>query len=271
MSSGGLRSAFSRILRRTPKVNTSSTSPSTSTTAHKASAAALSTTSTTHNNNNNKTNAVKPTTLATKMAANKADQFIEFTKERRTYYALTKDLGGVTHDRIKHLISEATLHTPSSFNTQSNRLLVLIGAEHDKFWDTTTEILRAIVPADAWQHTADRMAGFKAGAGTILFFDDDETVKAIQEKFPMYADKFPTFATESLAIQQFYLWTALELEGLGANLQHYSPLVDLKVQELWGVPTSWKLDAQLVFGGRAGEPGPKEFKPVEERVKYAGF
>ncbi|KAF4469368.1 nitroreductase, partial [Fusarium albosuccineum] len=57
----------------------------------------------------------------------------------------------------------------------------------------------------------------------------------------------------------------------GANLQHYNPLVDAKVQEIWKVPTAWKLNAQLVFGGRAGEPGEKDFKPLEERVKFAGL
>jgi predicted oxidoreductase (fatty acid repression mutant protein) len=66
------------------------------------------------------------------------------------------------------------------------------------------------------------------------------------------------------------MWVALEAEGLGANLQHYNPIVDRKVQEHWNIPVDWKLRAQLVFGGRAGEPGKKEFKPVEERLFIHG-
>lgn len=70
---------------------------------------------------------------------------------------------------------------------------------------------------------------------------------------------------------QFAVWTALEAEGLGANLQHYNPLVDAKVAEEWKVPSSWKLSAQLVFGGKTtADAGAKEFKPVEEKLKVYG-
>lgn len=40
---------------------------------------------------------------------------------------------------------------------------------------------------------------------------------------------------------QFAIWTALEAEGLGANLQHYNPIVDQKVTATWDVPASWEL------------------------------
>lgn len=66
------------------------------------------------------------------------------------------------------------------------------------------------------------------------------------------------------------VWLALEAEGFGANLQHYSPLIDSHVQEQWNLPTSWKLDAQLVFGTPTGEPGEKTFLPLEGRFKVFG-
>lgn len=72
---------------------------------------------------------------------------------------------------------------------------------------------------------------------------------------------------------QISLWTALELEGLGANLQHYNPLIDEKVRAEWKIPADWELKAQLVFGTPkegSGEPGPKTFKPVEERFLTFG-
>lgn len=71
-------------------------------------------------------------------------------------------------------------------------------------------------------------------------------------------------------MQQYALWCALEAEGLGANLQHYNPLIDKRVEEEWSVPESWELRAELVIGGRAGEPGQKTFKPVEERFVVYG-
>ncbi|KAK2612893.1 type II nitroreductase [Conoideocrella luteorostrata] len=203
---------------------------------------------------------------ATKISA---ELLFQMAKSRRTIYALNKNLS-IPTSRIQELVNETTLHTPSSFNSQSNRVVVLFGAEHDKLWDITTSTLQAIVPDDKWKHTEERMAMFKHGAGTVMFFEDQDVVKGMQASFPSYADRFPTWAAQSLGMQQLLLWTALELEGLGANLQHYNPLVDEKVAETWNLPKSWKLNAQLVFGGRAAEAGEKEFKPLEERVKVFG-
>ena len=82
--------------------------------------------------------------------------------------------------------------------------------------------------------------------------------------------RFPVWATQSNAMLQFAVWTALEAEGLGANLQHYNPIINAKVAEEWKIPSNWKLSSQLVFGGRTGEAGEKEFKPVEDKVKAYG-
>jgi len=92
----------------------------------------------------------------------------------------------------------------------------------------------------------------------------------MQEKFAIYADRFPVWAGHSDAMLQHTLWVALEAEGLGANLQHYNPLVDAKVAETWGLPANWKLSAQLVFGGKTGEAGEKAFGAVEDKVKVFG-
>ncbi|KAG6057708.1 hypothetical protein E4U17_001015 [Claviceps sp. LM77 group G4] len=205
------------------------------------------------------------------MAAPKlsADLLLQMAKSRRTIYALNKSLS-ISTSRIQDLVNETTLHTPTSFNSQTTRVLVLFGSEHDKLWDLTTSTLRAIVPKDNWQSTQDRMTGFKNAAGTVLFFEDQDAVRAMQTSYSTYADRFPTWAAQSAGMQQFFLWTALELEGLGANLQHYNPLIDEKVTETWNLPKSWTLNAQLVFGGRAGEAGDKDFQPLEERVKVFG-
>jgi len=64
-------------------------------------------------------------------------------------------------------------------------------------------------------------------------------------------------------MHQYALWVALEAEGFGANLQHYNPIIDQKAAEHWKIPLEWKLRGQLVFGGRAGEPGEKQFQDVQ--------
>ena len=72
-------------------------------------------------------------------------------------------------------------------------------------------------------------------------------------------------------MHQYAVWTALEIEGLGANLQHYNPLIDTKIAAQWNIPDDWDLSGQLVFGTPVGEPNKKTFKPVEERFKSFGL
>lgn len=89
---------------------------------------------------------------------------------------------------------------------------------------------------------------------------------------PSYADRFPVWAAHSDAMLQFAVWTALEAEGLGANIQHYNPAIDSQVAAQWNVPAEWKLQAQIVFGGKAGPVAltDKTFLPVEDKLKVFG-
>ena len=71
-------------------------------------------------------------------------------------------------------------------------------------------------------------------------------------------------------MHQYVLWTALQAEGLGVNLQHYNPPIDKRIETDYNVPETWTLKAQMVFGKPTGKPGPKTYKPVEERAKFFG-
>ncbi|PKS11656.1 hypothetical protein jhhlp_001807 [Lomentospora prolificans] len=195
-----------------------------------------------------------------------AATLLKLIKDRRSYYPLSKDLP-ISASRIEEIVSQLITDVPSSFNSQSNRAILLLGAEHDKLWDIAVDALKPVVPEENWKPTGDKLAMFKGAAGTVLFFEDQDVVDDLQNKFALYADKFPVWADQSAGMLQFAIWTALEAEGLGANLQHYNPLIDAKVAETWKVPSTWKLNAQLVFGGRTGEAGPKESKPVSEVFK----
>jgi predicted oxidoreductase (fatty acid repression mutant protein) len=66
---------------------------------------------------------------------------------------------------------------------------------------------------------------------------------------------------------QFTIWTALRELGVGANLQHYNPVIDDAVKKLFDVPASWKLIAQMPFGGIVAEPDAKEKEDISVRVK----
>jgi uncharacterized protein len=92
----------------------------------------------------------------------------------------------------------------------------------------------------------------------------------MQEKFAFFADKFPIWASHSDGMAQHIIWTALEAEGLGANLQHCNPLIDAKVAEVWSVPKDWELSAQLVFGIPEAGADNKTFQDLGERLKVYG-
>jgi len=199
-----------------------------------------------------------------------SDALFDAVKARRSYYALSGE-SPIPDKRIHEIANETIKHVPSSFNSQSTRILVLLNDEHKKLWgDIVIPVIKAVAPPEAWPASEKKLEGFKAGYGTILFYEEPKDVAKLQEQFPLYADKFPQWSEHTNAMHQYALWLALEKEGFGANLQHYNPLIDEKVAAQWDLPNNWSMKAQLVFGTPAGDPYPKNFKPLEERVFVHG-
>jgi len=192
--------------------------------------------------------------------------FLSAVKHRRSIYGIGKRKV-VPAERIQDIVGDAVLHTPSSFNSQSARVLVLFDKHHDRLWDITMEALRKIVSPDQFESTRQRLNGFAAGYGTVLFFEDQTVVEGLQKQFPTYSANFPNWSQQSNGMLQYVVWTALELEGLGCSLQHYNPLIDDEVRKEWNVPAEWKLLAQLPFGEPTQQPGDKSFEPLEKRMK----
>lgn len=196
--------------------------------------------------------------------------FQQLAESRRSIYSLNKNLP-ISQDDVVQIIEHAMLHTPSAFNSQSTRLVVLLGNEHEKLWQITEDILKNIInDNEKFQPTAQKLAGFKAGAGTILFFEDNVVIKDLQEQFPAYAKGFPVWSEHTNAMHQYAIWTALANVNIGANLQHYSPIIDEKVAETWQINPNWQLVAQMVFGGITQPAGEKAFAPLDSRLKVFG-
>lgn len=190
----------------------------------------------------------------------------EAIKHRRSYYNITNS-SPISDNEIKEIIDFAVTHVPSAFNSQSTRIVLLLGKNHKKFWDITKETLRIIVPTEAFEKTLAKInTSFDCGYGTVLFYEDLEVVENLQKAFTNYKDNFPLWSQQTSAMHQFTIWTMLEDAGLGASLQHYNPLIDINVQDTWKINPNWKLIAQMPFGTPTQEPGEKEFKPLEERV-----
>lgn len=192
--------------------------------------------------------------------------FKEAVKNRRTYYSIDNKIN-VSDAEIKEIVEFAVTHVPSSFNSQSTRVVLLLGDNHKKLWSIVKETLRKIVPAEAFGATEAKIDNcFAAGYGTILFYEDTETVEGLQKAFPSYSENFPVWSQQTSAMHQFAIWTMLEDAGLGASLQHYNPIIDAEVAKTWNINPKWKLIAQMPFGNPIQDAGEKEFKPLSERI-----
>ena len=189
-------------------------------------------------------------------------------KHRRSYYSIT-DKSLISDDEIESIVKFAALYMPSAFNSQTTRLVLLLGDNHRKLWDIVKATLKKIVPSEAFPRSEAKIDGsFRAGYGTVMFFEEQSIVKKMQEDFPGYADKFPQWSEHTSAMHQLTVWALLENAGFGASLQHYNPLIDDEVKKTWGLPESWSLISQMPFGIPSAEPGPdpKTDKPLDGRV-----
>lgn len=192
--------------------------------------------------------------------------FLAAVQARRSYYEISKG-EAIEDERIVEIIQDAVKYAPSAFNSQSARLVILLGTEHDKFWQITKETLRKLVDGKNFGVTEKKINGFSDGYGTVLYFEDVTITQELQGKFPLYKDNFPIWAQQSSGILQYIIWTALEDAGWGASLQHYNPLVDEEVKTTWNIPENYKLIAQMPFGRPIAIPEEKEYIPLNERIK----
>ena len=197
------------------------------------------------------------------------NSFLEALKQRRTQYSLGRNLSA-SKEELVSLIQEAVKHSPSSFNSQSSRALVLFGAESDKLWRIAVDEVRKVAPAENFAQTEAKLNSFAAGVGTVLFFEDQDVVRSLQEKFALYADNFPVWSEQAGGMAQLSVWATLANAGVGASLQHYNPLIDAAVAREWKIPAYWKLRAQMPFGSNEAGFGEKPFMDDAERFRVAG-
>lgn len=191
-----------------------------------------------------------------------ASQYLESIASRRSIYALSKE-STISNARIKEILTETIKHSPSSFNNQAQRAVLLLGAEHDTFWEIAREHVKTSLGEKGYNGLKSKIDGYQAGYGTVAWFEDNETLKPFQEKNPGLP--FGQWGAHSQGMVQIHTWDAFELEGLGGNLQHYNfmPSFEKAVKEHWKLPESWDLHAQLVFGKPTAQPHEKSFDQVD--------
>lgn len=188
-------------------------------------------------------------------------QLTEILQKRRSVYALNCNLP-VSEEAVIDLVKKVTELVPDAFNMKSQRVIIALGDKQDALWD-------GIYDAFGGKVAREKIDSFKAAYGTILYFIDDNTVKALQEKFPSYAGIFPVWAQQANGMLQINIWAGLAELGVGANIQHYNPVIDHLVKDMFQVPDGYRLIAQMPFGGVESEREPKEKEDISVRVTIA--
>jgi len=194
------------------------------------------------------------------------NSFQEAVTARRSIYKLGRNIP-VLQSQIIAAVERMVKDSPSAYNMQSARVVVTMLDHHENVWHITKSELKKTLPADRFAVLEKKIDGFAAAYGTILFFESSNMIKAMQDQFPEYKHNFPGWAMQANGMLQFAIWTALEDLGLGANLEHYNPIIDEPIKQIFALPDSWDLVAQLVFGEKLEEPKPLDKVPTGTRVK----
>lgn len=183
---------------------------------------------------------------------------IDSLSKRRTYYNIGKDIP-VSYETIEDTVRKVIELVPDAFNMHSQRVVIVEGEKQNELWDGIYNCFGGKVPRE-------KIDSFKAGAGTILYFIDEQVVSTMQEQFKTYAENFPIWANQANGMAQISVWCALRELNVGASLQHYNPVIDDFVAEKFNIPSTWRLIAQMPFGSIEAQPDPKPAEDINKRV-----
>ncbi|CAI4057097.1 hypothetical protein N7582_000775 [Saccharomyces uvarum] len=178
--------------------------------------------------------------------------YLKTLTARRTIYALKPELPGeITIKDIQSVVQTIIKETPTAFNSQPNRAIILTGEAHRKVWGQVADAIES--PDGKRRPASARDEAF----GSVIFFTDDKVTEKLKADFPAYAAAFPSFADHTSGAAQINSWVALKAMGLGGHLQHYNGYV--KAALPGKIPQSWTVQAQLVFGTPAASPAEKTY------------
>lgn len=106
-----------------------------------------------------------------------SDAYLSAVKSRRSYYEL-EPKSTISDDKILDIIEQTLLHTPSTFNSQSTRIVVLLKEDHVRLWnDIVKPAVKAVMPAEHWPTTEQKLSGFQNSYGTVRFYPNSRNRK----------------------------------------------------------------------------------------------
>lgn len=192
--------------------------------------------------------------------------FKQVIKDRRSIYALGNN-SEHSIDEIVASIREVQKDVPTAFNSQTTRLVILNGEANTKFWDLILDVQKNVLDQASWDFMSPIMMGAKNGIGTVLFFEDRDAVATM----PTQGERTEAYKQNNSANSQFAVWLALAEMNLGGSLQHfnvgYEQGFDKAIREMFDLPDSYELIAQMPFGSIEQEAAEKEYIDTDVQVQ----
>lgn len=81
-------------------------------------------------------------------------------QNRRSFYTLKKTCS-VPDETLKSIVERSVLHSPSAFNAQQSRAIIVTSAMHDQLWDMVIETYNKLFK--------DNGASLSFATGWVLF------------------------------------------------------------------------------------------------------
>lgn len=116
-----------------------------------------------------------------------ATHYLSAVAARRSFYQISSQSPPIDFNAIKNIVEEAVKYTPSPYNSQTGRAVLVSGEAHKATWSLIkTHILEWLPKGDAAaaKTHSDRIDGFAAGYGTVLFFEDQDVIADLNSKAP---------------------------------------------------------------------------------------
>ncbi len=192
--------------------------------------------------------------------------FLDLLEDRRTIYAVGKN-SEYSKEEIEDTIRKVVKQVPSAFNSQTSRVVILFDDANTKFWDHIYDVQKDVLEGEMWDMMSGVMMGAKEGIGTVLFFEDLDAV----EVMPAQGIRQEAYKQNNNANVQYAVWLALREMDLGGSLQHfnvgYEHGFDKATKEMFNLPASYEMLAQMPFGSIEQEVDEKDHIDTDVQVK----
>lgn len=192
--------------------------------------------------------------------------FVDLVEKRRSIYALGTASRYFKQD-IEKRIREVVIKVPSAFNSQITRVVILFDNANIKFWNHIYDVQKDVLEGEMWDMMSSIITGGKEGIGIVLFFEDKDAV----ESMPARGVRQEAYKQNNNANAQYAVWLALTEMDLGASLKHfnvgYEQGFDKATKEMFDLPESYEMLAQMPFGSIEQEAGEKDHIDTDVQVK----